>query len=224
MNHLLLDFDGTLVDSSEGIYLSFKTACSALHLTAPNPDAFRAMIGPPVQHIASKIFPELDPTSLSNFRSVFRQDYDAERCKLVNWYPHVIDTIRKLHSQNLWHLSVATNKPTEPTWKIVEAAGLSSCFSEIIGIDYLASRAQGMVFSSKAELLKYMVSTFGSKCLNIVYVGDTPGDQAACLEANIPFTAVSYGFHKWDRKEMPRVFIDCFSQLESLLQGIVDRQ
>lgn len=47
---VLFDFDGTVVDSSEGIYNSVRYALKALGYPRPDEQALRYFIGPPLQH------------------------------------------------------------------------------------------------------------------------------------------------------------------------------
>ena len=47
---VLFDFDGTVVDSSEGIYNSVRYALKAFGYPMPDEQALRYFIGPPLQH------------------------------------------------------------------------------------------------------------------------------------------------------------------------------
>src|SRR3712207_7103696 len=46
---VLFDLDGTLVDSSPGIWASVRWAAAELGLPEPSPEQLRAMVGPPLQ-------------------------------------------------------------------------------------------------------------------------------------------------------------------------------
>lgn len=46
---VLVDLDGTLVDSAPGIWSSVRAAVAALGLPEPSAEELRAMVGPPLQ-------------------------------------------------------------------------------------------------------------------------------------------------------------------------------
>ena len=217
LTHLLLDLDGTLVDSSPGIFHSFGVACHSLGLPPPQYEQFCYLIGPPVQHIAKLLYQDLDPTSLEAFRQVFRKDYDEVSYRKAYWYPDVIDTICSLVDYQFLQLSVVTNKPTKPALELLISSCVSHCFSQVVGIDYLAMDGNGPVFASKAEALSYVLSSTLSDPANCLYLGDTPGDQAACSQCQIPFAAVLYGFHRWHVHELPSLCLERFSDVYSLV-------
>jgi phosphoglycolate phosphatase len=217
LSHLLLDLDGTLVDSSPGIFHSFDIACHSLGLLPPQYEDFCCLIGPPVQHIAKALYPDLDHTSLEAFRQVFRKDYDELSYRKADWYPGVTDTLRSLVDYPLLQVSVVTNKPTKPALELVGASDVYHCISRVVGIDYLAVDGCGPVFASKAEALSYVLSSTSSDPAQSLYVGDTPSDQAACCQCQLPFAAVLYGFHRWHAKERPPLYLERFSDLHSLI-------
>lgn len=217
LTHLLLDLDGTLIDSSPGIFHSFVLACEVLGLPPPRYEAFREFIGPPVQHIAAAFYPGLDPVSLETFRQAFREDYDHISYRKANWYPDVIDTLRSLLTYPLLRVSVVTNKPTRPAVELMKSPGICHCFFSIVGIDYLTVDGRGPVFASKAEALSYVLSSTLSDPAQSLYVGDTPSDQLACYQCRLPFAAALYGFHRWQAKELPSVYLERFGDIHSLL-------
>lgn len=218
IRNLILDFDGTLVDSSPGIYHSFVLACDKFSLSPPSLADFRTLIGPPIQKIATQLFPDLEPNAIEVFRRTFRYDYDNCSYQMCKWYPDVLDTIQLLSARAGMSISVVTNKPTLPTLDLIRSAGLSSCFSRIVGIDYLAVSSSGSVFSSKAEALAYVLLLPSSNLLHSVYVGDTVSDLEACKSCNLPFIAALYGFHQWHPQQIPPRSIMHFGEIQSFLR------
>lgn len=217
ITHLLLDLDGTLVDSSPGIYNSFVIACDKFSLPPPSYVEFCPLIGPPVQEIAAQLYPGFEPVSLEEFRRFFRDDYDNISYRMADWYPEVRDTLKALSTNAGISISIVTNKPTRPAFDLVRSEGLAFCFSRIVGIDFLAAYSAGSVFSSKAEALSYVLSSSSSELAKSVYVGDTPSDQEACGCCNLPFIAALYGFYRWHQKQMPPWCIERFGEIQSFL-------
>ena len=63
---VLFDFDGTLVDSSEGIYKSLMYAFEADGKPIPDEATLRKFIGPPIYDSFKKIRFEFSPPGASN--------------------------------------------------------------------------------------------------------------------------------------------------------------
>jgi len=216
--HLLLDLDGTLIDSSPGIFHSFSLACLSLGLKTPTYDSFSSLIGPPVQHIAKSLFPELDTNSLESFRKIFRDDYDHYSYRNANWYPGVIDTLKVLASEPDLHIIVITNKPTRPSQDLIKSVGILPIFIDIYGVDYRLVHATGPIFASKSEALSYVLTSTPIHASQSLYLGDTPSDQEACSKCQVPFVAALYGFHQWDIAELPAYSLECFGDIYAVLE------
>jgi len=215
--YLLLDLDGTLIDSSPGIFHSFSLACYSLGLKTPAYASFSKLIGPPVQHIARSLYPELDIAALECFRKIFRDDYDHHSYRNANWYPGVIDTLNLLSSDPGLHMIIVTNKPTRPSEELIKSAGIHSCFVDIFGVDYRLVHATGSIFASKSEALSYVLSSTPIHASQSLYLGDTPSDQEACSRSQVPFVAALYGFHKWGIKDRPAYSLECFGDIHGVL-------
>ena len=122
---LFFDFDGTLADSSPGIYGSFQVACARSGLKAPAYEVFCDSIGPPVQRLARQFFPELKEAQLEIFRQAFRDDYDNHRFRQCEWYDGVEPTLQTLaHQQNI-RMAIITNKPTRPTLELLKTGKIA---------------------------------------------------------------------------------------------------
>jgi|694.fasta_scaffold25881_8 phosphoglycolate phosphatase len=217
---LFFDFDGTLADSSPGIYASFELACSRLNLTAPLFHEFCEAIGPPVQRIAHRFFPDLTDSEIEEFRQIFRDDYDNERFRLFNWYEGVKPTIKALAALPSCRLTIVTNKPTGPTLELLRMGGLSAFFDLVVGIDYQMHHGIGPAFRTKAEAIKLAHARLGKGEVPSIYIGDTPSDRDASQACGLEFIAATYGFHRWHDSELSASFsISAISGLIPLLQA-----
>ncbi len=221
--NLILDLDGTLIDSSPGIYHSFTLACDVHGLKRPSYDDFCGQIGPPIQHIASRFFPGLDSVAIESFRRAFRHDYDNSSYRNAAWYPDVISTLGVLSARDDLTLIIVTNKPTRPASDLIQRAGLSSCISTIVGIDYLPLKGIGSIFPSKKDALFYFLRHKTSPFSFSVYVGDTPSDQEASDCCGLPFVAALYGFHSWSCQQRPKWCIHSFAEIAGVLRDIIDQ-
>ena len=220
LRHLLLDLDGTLIDSFSGIYYSFCLACKSLELQPPSASDFSCLIGPPVQSIAAGLYPHLDDASLECIREVFRDDYDQVSYRRAEWFPGVLEDLAALSSVLKLDLIIVTNKPTLPATELIKEAGACHLFSRIVGIDYRVVQGIGSVFRSKAEALSYVIASSSIELSNSVYLGDTIGDRDACKACNLAFIAALYGFHEWLPGEKPKWCLHQFCDIQSLLHSM----
>ena len=222
IQHVLLDLDGTLVDSSRGIYLAFVSACDEVDIQAPHFDEFFRYIGPPIQILAKQIYPDIHPDKLLALTTKFRSEYDYKYYSTVQWHDGVIKGLQRLATQPNILLSIVTNKPTNPATAIIKDAGIYDLFHVVVGIDHRRLAASGEVFANKAEALGYTLSLVGCSPSQAVYVGDTPSDFQACSRHDISFIAATYGFHRWIKTELQSLMIaNSFDEVFALLSRVV---
>ncbi len=201
---LFFDFDGTLADSSEGIYESFKVSCFKLNLEPIPINEFKKFIGPPISKILRNIYPNLSPNQISNFKDYFRFDYDNKNFQLIDWYPGVQKTLNIFAASGKFKsINIITNKPTNPTIALLKSANLELLFDNIYGIDFKSLRQiSTKSFINKSEAIKFALQSQKIETANAVYIGDTNSDLLASKRNNIKFVAVNYGFHLWKDSEI----------------------
>jgi phosphoglycolate phosphatase len=192
---ILFDLDGTLVDSSRGIYRAFASASLLVGLVPPSIERFQETIGPPIAGMFDKHFPDQIKYARDRFISEFRQRYDQRYFRDCNWYHGVQGGIRRLKA-NGFQLGVVTNKPTAPSTRIIENAQLHDHFSLITGID----GGNGSEFFTKTAALSWSLERLGLAATEAIYCGDTLGDWAACQPIGLAFLGVDYGFYDWSRQ------------------------
>lgn len=218
IKHLFLDLDGTLIDSSEGIYRSFSRACHSLDLEPPEIDQFKPLIGPPVDSIFSKIFTSEHTQQVYNFLKNFREFYNSEDYKLSSLYNSVFSTLSFIKETTDVRVSVITNKPTYPSERIISHLCLDSLIDSVIGIDYLKHHFKGKSFQSKYHAIEYAINCYSADRSTVLYVGDTTGDLTASSRARVSFVAATYGFYKWNQSELLSLkYINSFPEIMSII-------
>ena len=220
LEHLLLDLDGTLMDSSAGIYHSFCLACRDISVETPELAKFCTYIGPPIQVIAKRLYPHLNHNEIEHFRKIFREDYDRRSYQNAEWYPEVIENLDYLSAELGIKLTLVTNKPTKPAIKLIKNGGCHGIFSRIVGIDYLVENGAGQIFNSKAEALSYVLSTEELDISRSAYLGDTINDREACKKCGLLFIGALYGYHNWTSEERPYWHIERFKDIKVLLKSM----
>lgn len=221
--HLLLDLDGTLIDSSPGIYRAFSHACYEVGLLPPSKEAFSAAIGPPIAQVAKTFFPRFDTHVIERLTKAFRRDYDNKWFRMLTWHVESQKTLDYLVNDRKLTVSIVTNKPTSPSRLIVQEAGLEGLFQHIIGIDFpcLNGGKDAKAFKTKSESINFAVRLTGLNPDSCCYVGDTPSDLDAATRCNVTFIAATYGFHRWTDQQLAGcTAVSCFSQLPGILDQL----
>ena len=220
LSHLLLDLDGTLIDSSKGIYHSFCLACRHASVKPPSLSEFCSYIGPPIQSIAKIIYPDLDQKALEDFKKIFREDYDHTSYRMASWYPDVIDTLHYLFTDLRIDLTIVTNKPSKPAINLVKDGGLHDIFSRVVGIDYRVMKNTGPIFNSKTEALSYVLNSDDFDLSRSAYLGDTISDRDACEACDLLFVGALYGYHQWTSEQRPYWHLKRFRDIKLLLNTL----
>lgn len=195
VTNIIFDLDGTLIDSSSGIFEAFSLAASLSDLPTPSFQYFTSLIGPPIRDIIHQIYPELDPCISDILVSNFRHFYDSHCFASFSIYPNVQSCLHLL-SDSGFRMFVVTNKPTKPSRTILSSLNLSHLFVDVIGIDFLRSLSQAS-FPSKTEALSCLLSQYSLTNSSCLYVGDTIKDYESCNSLCLPFIAAAYGFYDW---------------------------
>jgi phosphoglycolate phosphatase len=128
---VLFDLDGTLVDSSPGIFASVRHAARELGLPEPTPGQLRAMVGPPLQEGFALVLgvPAVD---LSRAVGAYRAHYAAGALLDVTVHEGIPELLATLGRDGAT-LAVATSKPEPFAVRVLEHTGLLPAFASVHG-------------------------------------------------------------------------------------------
>ena len=155
--HVIFDLDGTLIDSSRGIYQSFRKSCKKYGHEVPQYKEFKKYIGPPVQIIAKNILIGLTNEDINQIKKEFRRTYDKYGFRQYEVYDGADRTIKYLSEKENVTISIVTNKPTLLAKKIIAEQGWEKCFRNVIGIDYPQIMNSAVAFENKSIAIKHTI-------------------------------------------------------------------
>jgi phosphoglycolate phosphatase len=203
---ILLDLDGTLVDSAPELARAVNEAFAPLARRKLGVDEIRGMIGNGIPVLTERALaatggvpedlgPEgLGPEELGPEEDAaqqiiarVRRIYDTMPAPRV--YDGVIDTLALWHEMGLT-LIICTNKPENSARQLIAALGFDRFIAALAGGDTYANRKP-----HPDHLLKPL-QDLGLEPGAAVMVGDSQIDAGAAHGAGIPFIAVSYGYAK----------------------------
>jgi phosphoglycolate phosphatase len=181
---VLFDLDGTLVDSSPGIYASVRAAAAAVGLPDPSADQLRAMIGPPLQDgfalVLGVPLPDVDRAV-----AAYRAHYAAGPVLDVTVHdgiPEMLDALRAAGAV----LTVATSKPAPFAVRVLEHTGLLPAFADVHGATF-----DGAVRHKDQVVAAALAAHPGGR--RPVLVGDRSHDVLGAAAHGVPCIGAGWG-------------------------------
>lgn len=183
---VLFDFDGTLVDSSDGIFNSLIYAFRKDGKTPPPPETLRKFIGPPLYDSFHTLFgyPE---EKIQEMIAYYRECYRETGYRQVRVYDGIPRLLRRLR-ENGFKIATASSKPTVFIRQILEEQGLLPYF------DYLGGTDFDNIAADKTVILERAMTQLQVSPAETVMVGDRLYDICGAKGAGVPCIAVLYGF------------------------------
>ena len=116
----------------------------------------------------------------------FLVHYDARLLANTVPYPGMMDTLRTVAAGR--RLAVLTNKPQQPSLRILEGLGMLGCFAEVIGGDTAHGR------KPDPAGLRALIASAGVAPEETLLVGDSPVDLSTARNAGAAICLARYGF------------------------------
>jgi len=180
---LILDLDGTLVDSYEPITESLNHARAHYDLDALDEPTVRAAVG---HGLESLIEAWVGADRVADGVRLFRERYGEVFAGATRALPGAHDALRTL-AETGFRLALASNKPARFSRPILESLGWDHWFSAVEGPDTV-----GATKPSPAMLLACLAS-LGTAPTETRYVGDMPLDAISGERAGIEVVLVCGG-------------------------------
>lgn len=180
---VIFDLDGTLLNTSKGIYGSVRYAESVMGLDPVNEDELRKFLGPPPKTMYSKIYGLTEEDALK--AAIAHRTYGMEKAIFeAEIYEGIEDLLSKLRAKGIM-IAVATLKKQTIAEAILRNFDIDHFFDVIVGMD------EAETLTKKGTIEKVLQQTQSSWA---VMVGDSEYDYLGAKEAGVDFIGVKYGF------------------------------
>lgn len=191
-NDILIDLDGTLVDSIEGLHAACLAAAETIGRPRPDLEFVRRSIGrgsDRLLHLVLRREAEamLDPDLHRQARTAFDRHYASACCGGSHLREGVAESLMTLRAEGR-RLVVATNKPRRPAELVLRHLGLDDLIDELCCPEDAGCLKPDPDFVSAA-----VGSTDRS---SVLLVGDSGVDGDTADAASIPFIAVRGGYNE----------------------------
>jgi phosphoglycolate phosphatase len=184
---ILLDLDGTLIDSAPGIHASCRAALQTLGHSPPPLLDMSGLIGPPIEEIMSTLLAQYGDDRVADGVAAYRSDYGERGLYGSSLYPGVADAMKDMRHAGA-QLLVATSKRRRFAVRILEHLGLANLFEEIHGSE------DGGTLDHKPELIAHVIARHGLVRESCVMVGDRRHDILGARASNIRSLGVLWGY------------------------------
>jgi phosphoglycolate phosphatase len=207
---LILDLDGTLLDSKPGILESFSSAVRSV-LPELIFDIGRVPVGPPIRQLCKATFPGLSESDLERLAKAYRAHYDSQGCMKTRLYEGVREVLSRC-AESGRTMDVATNKPLGITTTMLSHFKIDSFFRSVVAVNSIQPP-----FAGKTDIIRHLLRTNRMDVTRTVYVGDTAEDAAAAQTCGIGFVWAAYGYGKLPDGEPILHTINKLAELGELL-------
>ena len=216
---LVLDCDGTFVDSQTGIIEAMQTAFAENGVARPEPEKILHVVGLELFQSIGILAPTLGPAIHEKILGAYRQ-FSTKRRNDGNWrdplYPGAVEAINGLNDAG-WLMGVATGK---------SRASLDRVLADYqIGHHFCTLQTSGVAAGKPSpDMLHRALAESGADASRAVMVGDTIYDMEMAVNANFHAIGVGWGYHERDALTSAgaKLVIERFDQLPLAAAGLIE--
>jgi len=184
--HILFDFDGTIADTSEGIYRGFDYVRDKMGgKQLPRSEYYR-MIGPPLTYSFKEIFCFPD-NKIEEAMKEYRAYYEKHGLFECTMYEGMKELFETLYDSGK-KLYVATSKPEVFAKTLLKHFGIDKYFTDCAGSDMEERKA------GKSEIIARLLAKYNIDTKNAVMVGDRMYDVEGAKKVGLDCIGVLFGF------------------------------
>ncbi|MDR1465184.1 MAG: HAD hydrolase-like protein [Oscillospiraceae bacterium] len=183
---VLLDFDGTFADTSEGVLASANTALEELGYPTMGLPEFRKFLGPPLEESFHR-FLGMDRDTARRAIDIYRREYRAGNCLRLRIYDGLPALLLRLRTEG-FQLGIASAKPTVFLERILAGLGMRDLFAAVSGV------ALDRLDTGKADLIAAAARDCGTALPQTLMVGDRRFDMEGAKAAGAPCAGALFGF------------------------------
>lgn len=182
---VLLDLDGTIIDSAPGIVAGMRRAFAAVQCDVPADAVLRSWIGPPVLRTLERELGEQGPDVVALANAAFRDYFDTVGAHETEPFAGMPQALRSLDSSGA-AVVVVTHKPLPLAELALSAHDLRSLVRSIH-----APPSPG-TWVPKEDLFAAALTRHPSS--SVVAAGDRGSDVEAAAAHRVPSVGVTWGY------------------------------
>lgn len=186
MYAIFFDLDGTLADSKEGLFQSFRAGLAAIGVKKVSERKLTEFLGTALPEMFRQFDPDISQSLIDEGIDAFRDVYVSEGIFKNELYSGVVPMLRnaKQHDMDLW---IVTSKPQNFAEQVISNLGIESYFSGVVGAG-LAER------DTKTDLIARALRKSGKPSEKSIMLGDRKYDVIGALENAVRPVGALWGY------------------------------
>lgn len=185
---VIFDFDGTLVDTGEGILKSLQFAFEDHGRPVPDLRDLQKFIGPPIYYSFTTFY-GVSEDEVGSYIKSYRKRYKEKGIFECRLYDGMEDTLCALKKEGV-KLGVASSKPLHLIYDVMQVVGITDLFDAVVGTTLDDSRHEG-----KADLVDESRRKLGIEDKKrVLMVGDRCFDIDGAAGAGVDSAGVLFGY------------------------------
>lgn len=210
---VMLDLDGTLLDTISDFAAAAERMTTALGLPACTQEQIRTFVGKGIPNLVARCL----TASVGEARaqvlhtealSLYQGFYFEESGRRSTVYPGVLEGLAQFRAMGL-RLACVTNKAERFTLPLLRQMGLAPYFELVVSGDTLPRKKPDPM------QLAHICAEFELAPERVLLVGDSVNDALAARAAGCPVLCVSYGYNEGEDVRN----LDCDAIVDSVLEA-----
>lgn len=211
---LVLDLDGTLVDSVPDLAAALNRAMAARELAGFSYPDTALMVGDGARALYARACAARGAAFDEPGFEAFLADYTAHAAVESRAFPGAVEAMRLMQGDG-WRFAVCTNKPAAATHALLDALGLAPWFAAVGGGDSFPVRKP-----DPAHLLMTLAAAGGTPGAAVM-VGDHRNDVLAAAGAGLPCIFAGWGYGPAAMADGAAAVADSFAAVPALADGMI---
>ena len=190
---ILLDMDGTIIDSAPGIMRCINLTLEHYGLARETNEVLRKCCGPPLSLTLKDRF-HLPAEQITGAIQYYRKKYNESGIYECELFPGMRELLKELYDRG-YDLVVTSSKHEVACEQIVDRFGIAEYFYDVVGSAGDVSR------ETKREVINSFFEAHPDhRREEAILIGDTIYDAEGAGQSGVAFAAVTYGYG--DRPEL----------------------
>ncbi len=186
--YVIFDFDGTLVDTGEGILKSLQYSFRKMGHEVPEKKDLRKFIGPPVYYSYTHFY-GISEDEVGDYIKAYRERYTEKGIYECQLYDGIVDAINKF-KENGVKVAVASSKPIRLIYAVADYLKITDLFDAIVGV-----KVDDSNHSTKADLICEAMDLLGvTDKKKVLMVGDRLFDLDGASGAGVKSCGALWGY------------------------------
>ena len=186
-DYYLFDFDGTLCDTTEGIFNSVIYSLNCFGIEETDMEKLRFFVGPPLFESYKTLYGVTDEEA-EYLIEKYRERYRVKAAEESRLYDGIREMLQKLKAKGK-KIAIASSKPEIFVKEISDYHNISQYY------DFISAEKLSNNHSSKAQLINNCLEHFGNPSKeSVIMIGDRFYDIDGAKAVDLDSAGAIYGF------------------------------